>query len=226
MKLLLVEDDQHLGDLIKQDLVESGFTVDLATDGKSGEFMGFTEDYDIIVLDLGLSKLLGLDILKMWRLNGLNTPVLILTNQDNWYHRVDSFKAGADDYLGKPYRIETLLSRLNGMNKSDKGDSQVAQYSTAGVESFGLYLNEDNKTVTNDHVVYNLTPIEYMLLKLFLSNPNILLTKSRLIESLYELDSDPDSNVLEVYISRLRQKIGKHRIVTRRSQGYTFKDSI
>jgi DNA-binding response OmpR family regulator len=87
-------------------------------------------------------------------------------------------------------------------------------------------LNEDNKTVTNDHVVHDLTPIEYMLLKLFLSNPNVLLTKSRLIESLYEMDTDPDSNVLEVYISRLRQKIGKHRIVTRRSQGYIFKDSI
>lgn len=224
MKLLLVEDDHNLGNLMKHDLVQSGFTVDLATEGKSGEFMGFSKDYDIIVLDLGLSKLLGLDILKTWRINGLTTPVLILSNHDDtWSNRLDAFNDGVDDYVEKPSRTQTLISRLNGMNNCDKGDSQIAETSTAGIDAFGLYLNEDNKTVTNDNIVHDLTPIEYLLLKLFLSNPNILLTKSRLIESLYQLDTDPDSNVLEVYISRLRQKIGKHRIITRRSQGYMFK---
>lgn len=225
MKLLLVEDDHNLGNLMKHDLVQSGFTVDLATEGKSGEFMGFSKDYDIIVLDLGLSKLLGLDILKTWRINGLTTPVLILSNHDDtWSNRLDAFNDGVDDYVEKPSRTQTLISRLNGMNNCDKGDSQIAETSTAGIDAFGLYLNEDNKTVTNDNIVHDLTYIEYVLLKLFLLNPNKLLTKSKLIESVYELDSDPDSNVLEVYISRLRQKIGKHRIITRRSQGYMFKD--
>ena len=225
MKLLLVEDDHNLGNLMKHDLVQSGFTVDLATEGKSGEFMGFSKDYDIIVLDLGLSKLLGLDILKTWRINGLTTPVLILSNHDDtWSNRLDAFNDGVDDYVEKPSRTQTLISRLNGMNNCDKGDSQIAETSTAGIDAFGLYLNEDNKTVTNDNIVHDLTYIEYVLLKLFLLNPNKLLTKSKLIESLYELDSDPGSNVLEVYISRLRQKIGKHRIITRRSQGYMFKD--
>lgn len=225
MKLLLVEDDHNLGNLMKHDLVQSGFTVDLATEGKSGEFMGFSKDYDIIVLDLGLSKLLGLDILKTWRINGLTTPVLILSNHDDtWSNRLDAFNDGVDDYVEKPSRTQTLISRLNGMNNCDKGDSQIAETSTAGIDAFGLYLNEDNKTVTNDNIVHDLTYIEFVLLKLFLLNPNKLLTKSKLIESVYELDSDPGSNVLEVYISRLRQKIGKHRIITRRSQGYMFKD--
>lgn len=220
MKLLLVEDDKHLGKLIKRDLVKAGFTVDLATEGKTDEFMGSTEDYDIIVLDLGLPNLLGLDLLKIWREKGLTTPILILTSRDNWYNRTDYFKADADECLGKPFHIEELLARLNVIIKRSKGDSQKH------IEATGLYLDENNKTVTHDSVVHDLTPIEYMLLRLFLLNPNKLLTKSRLIESLYELDSDPGSNVLEVYISRLRQKIGKQRIVTRRNQGYLFKDNL
>lgn len=220
MKLLLVEDDKHLGKLIKRDLVKAGFTVDLATEGKTDEFMGSTEDYDIIVLDLGLPNLLGLDLLKIWREKGLTTPILILTSRDNWYNRTDYFKADADECLGKPFHIEELLTRLNVIIKRSKGDSQKH------IEATGLYLDENNKTVTHDSVVHDLTPIEYMLLRLFLLNPNKLLTKSRLIESLYELDSDPGSNVLEVYISRLRQKIGKQRIVTRRNQGYLFKDNL
>jgi len=225
MKLLLVEDDPYLGKLIKQDLVKSGFAVDLAIEGESSEFMRAAENYDIIVLDLGLPKLLGLDLLKMWRQNGLTTPVLILTAQNNWYNRIDSFKAGANDYLDKPFRLETLLSRLNTMIKDDK-KSLVAnkESSTTGIEAFGLYLDENNKTVTNDNVAHDLTPVEYMLLRLFFLNPNKLLTKAKLIESLYELDSDPDSNVLEVYISRLRQKVGKQRIITRRNQGYVFRE--
>lgn len=220
MKLLLVEDDQHLGKLIKQDLVKSGFTVDLAMDEKSGELMGSTEDYDIIVLDLGLPDLLGLDLLKIWRKKGLTTPILILTARDNWYNRADGLKAGADDYLGKPFHIEELLTRLNIIIKRSKSESLKR------IEACGLSLDENNKTVTHDNVVHDLTPIEYMLLRLFFLNPNKLLTKSKLIESLYELDSDPGSNVLEVYISRLRQKIGKQRIITRRNQGYLFKDSV
>lgn len=220
MKLLLVEDDQHLGKLIKQDLVKSGFAVDLAIEGESGEFMGATENYDIIVLDLGLPKLSGIDILKIWRQNGLDTPVLVLTARDSWYDRVDGFEAGADDYLGKPFHIEELLARLNAILKRSKGRSPRR------IEAFGLCLDEDNKTVTQNDIVHNLTPIEFMLLRLFLLNPNKLFTKSRLIESLYELDSDPDSNVLEVYISRLRQKIGKQKIITRRNQGYLFKDTV
>ncbi|MEY3280331.1 MAG: hypothetical protein RL674_316, partial [Pseudomonadota bacterium] len=121
MKLLLVEDDQHLGALIKQDLVKSGFAVDLAIEGEQGEFMGSTENYDIIVLDLGLPKLSGLDVLKAWRKNGLDTPVVVLTARDNWYDRVDGFEAGADDYLGKPFHIEELLARLNAVIKRSKG---------------------------------------------------------------------------------------------------------
>lgn len=217
MKLLLVEDDQHLGALIKQDLVKSGFAVDLAIEGEQGEFMGSTENYDIIVLDLGLPKLSGLDVLKAWRKNGLDTPVVVLTARDNWYDRVDGFEAGADDYLGKPFHIEELLARLNAGIKRSKG------HLSTKIEALGLCLDEANKTVTQEDIVHNLTPIEFMLLRLFLLNPDKLFTKSRLLESLYELDSDPDSNVLEVYISRLRQKIGKDRIITRRNQGYLFK---
>jgi two-component system OmpR family response regulator len=218
MRLLLVEDDQYLGTLIKQDLIKSGFTVDLVNEGKSGEFMGSTENYDIVVLDLGLPILSGLEVLKIWRKNGLDMPVLVLTARDNWYDRVDGFDAGADDYLGKPFHIEELLARINAIIKRSKG------HSPRRIDVLGLSLDEDNKTVRQNNVLHNLTPIEYMLLRLFLLNPNKLLTKSRLLESLYEVDSDPDSNVLEVYISRLRQKIGKHRIITRRNQGYLFKD--
>ena len=150
---------------------------------------------------------------------GLFTPVLVFSAQNNGENRAD-FKTDDNDYLGNTFHIEELLARLNVIIKRSKEDAPIY------IDAFGLYLDENNKTVTNDNVVHDLTPIEYMLLRLFLLNPNQLFTKSKLIESLYELDFDPSSNVLEVYISRLRQKIGKQRIVTRRNQGYLFKNGV
>jgi len=219
MKLLLVEDDQHLGKLIKQDLTNAGFIVDLAVAEKSSECIGTSDDYDMILLDAGLPNSSGLDILKIWQKKGLFTPVLVFSAQNNGENRAD-FKTDDNDYLGNTFHIEELLARLNVIIKRSKEDTPIY------IDAFGLYLDENNKTVTNDNVVHDLTPIEYMLLRLFLLNPNQLFTKSKLIESLYELDFDPSSNVLEVYISRLRQKIGKQRIVTRRNQGYLFKNGV
>lgn len=215
--MLVVEDDALLGERLKKDLGHAGFAVDLTNNGVDAEFMGSVEPYDAVVLDLGLPQRSGLEVLRNWRQQRNAVPVIVLTARDAWHEKVDGFKAGADDYLGKPFHIEELVARLNAVIRRGHGQS------SGDLAVAGLTLNEEHQSVTNaagDVMV--LTGIEFRLLRYFMLHPGQILSKSHLTEHVYEFDADKDSNVIEVYINRLRQKVGKDLIVTRRGQGYVF----
>lgn len=214
---MLIEDDPLLRDSLRADLVGAGYAVDTAADGVTAEFLGATENYDAAVLDLGLPGLPGLEVLRRWRAAGLALPVIILTARDAWYEKVDGLKAGADDYLGKPFHVEELLARLQAVLKRRYGLVQPR------LAMFGLELDEERQTVVIDGARSEaLTAIEFRLLRYFMLNPGKVLSKGCLMEHVYAGESDPGSNVLEVYVNRLRRKLGKDLIATRRSQGYVF----
>jgi DNA-binding response OmpR family regulator len=217
MRLLLVEDDTPLRERLRVVLRQAGFAVDTAGDGHEAEFLGREVPYDVVVLDLGLPGKGGLDVLRAWRDAGQRVPVLVLTARDAWYERVDGFKAGADDYLGKPFHVEELVVRLNALLRRTRAASAEA------VAGFGLRLDDDRQVaIKQDGEVVPLTGTEYRLLRYFMLNAGKLLSKARLTEHVYELDADKDSNVIEVYINRLRQKLGRDVVQTRRGQGYVF----
>jgi DNA-binding response OmpR family regulator len=204
--------------LLKRDLAKAGFAADLADNGRDGEILGNIEPYDVIVLDLGLPQKSGLEVLQAWRKKKNNVPVIILTARDAWHERVDGFKAGADDYLGKPFHTEELVARISALVKRSK--IQTSGMLTAG----SLSLDEEKQLVkTDDGLEFELTGTEFRLLRYFMLNTNKILSKTQLTEHVYDYDSDKDSNVIEVYVKRLRQKLGKDIIETRRGQGYIFK---
>jgi two-component system OmpR family response regulator len=220
MRLLLVEDDAELGPQLKTALQQAGYAVDLATDGLDAEALGDIEPYDLAVLDLGLPKRPGLEVLANWRRRGNRLPVVVLTARGSWQEKVEGFKAGADDYIGKPFQIEELLARIGAVLKRSQGASVGA------LSLDGLTLDEDKQLVRlPDGTECALTGTEFRLLRYFMLHPGQVLSKTRLTEHVYEYDADRDSNVIEVYINRLRQKIGLERIQTRRGQGYVFMDS-
>lgn len=218
MRLLLVEDDTSLANMLRKNLEAAGFAVDVASNGIDAEFMGNEGIYDIVVLDLGLPQRSGLDVLQNWRAKSNAVPVLILTARDAWHERVDGFKAGADDYLGKPFHVEELVARLNALlHRVRKQPGGILAVS-------GLSLDEDRQSVvTQDGTSISLTGTEFRLLRYLVLHPGRILSKSVLTEHVYDFDSDKDSNVIEVYIKRLREKLGKDCIETRRGQGYVFK---
>lgn len=220
MRLLLVEDDSELIATLRKPLKDAGYAVDVAKDGIEGEYLGNENIYDIAILDLGLPKRNGLEVLSNWRKENNKLPVIILTARDTWQERVDGFKIGADDYIGKPFHVEELLVRITALLHRSK------QSPGGSLKSGDLVLDEDKQTVTTeDGETHTLTGTEFRLLRYFLLNAGHVLSKSRLTDHLYNLDSDKDSNVIEAYIKRLRKLLGKERIETRRGQGYIFKES-
>lgn len=221
MRLLFAEDDKELTATLTKDLEEAGYAVDLAGNGLEAEYLGKESLYDIVILDLGLPQRNGLEVLRHWREAGITTPVIILTGRDSWPERVDGFKAGADDYVCKPFYVEELLARINAvLQRSHKiVPSHI-------IRKAGLSLDSLTQTlITEAGITHTLTNTEYRLLRYFMMNPGRILAKSQLQEHVYDFDSDKDSNVIEVYIKRLRQMIGKNLIETRRGQGYLFKDT-
>ncbi len=219
MRLLLVEDDQKLVDYLKSDLSKAGFAVDTANNGLDGEYLGDSEPYDVVVLDLGLPQKSGIDVLQGWRARENPVPVICLTSRDQWYERVDGFKSGADDYLGKPFHIEELIARIRALISRKHGN--VSNY----IRSQSLRLDEDaQQVVLEDDTVYALTGTEFRLLRYMMLNGGKILSKSNLSEHVYDHASERDSNLIEVYIRRLREKIGNKMILTKRGQGYVFKD--
>ncbi len=217
MRILLVEDDRALAEELRERLRQEGFAVDAADNGIDAEHLGREEAYDAIVLDLGLPGRPGLDVLRNWRGAELHTPVLILTARDAWYEKVEGFKAGADDYLAKPFHTEELLARLQALIR------RSTVHEGGGLEGFGLQLDEERQTVTReDGTTLELTGTEFRLLRYLMLHPGKVLSKSRLTDHIYEYDADRDSNVIEVYVNRLRHKLGKDLIKTKRGQGYIF----
>lgn len=220
MRLLLVEDDSELSASLIKSLDAAGYAVDLAENGVDGEYLGNENIYDMVVLDIGLPQRNGLEVLNNWRSNNNTLPVIILTARDSWQERVDGFKAGADDYLGKPFHVEELLARIKALLHRSK------QTPAGTLKACGLQLDEERQTVTTeDGEIHSLTGTEFRLLRYFLLNPGHVLSKSVLTEHIYNFDSDKDSNVIEAYIKRLRKLLGKERIETRRGQGYVFRET-
>jgi two-component system OmpR family response regulator len=217
MRLLLVEDDAALNHKLKTALTQAGFAVDVTENGVDAERMGEVEPYDIVVLDLGLPERSGLEVLRAWRAHGNTVPVLVLTARDAWHERVDGLRAGADDYLGKPFYVEELIARLNALIR------RSAMHEGGALCVGNITLDEAQQAIVMpDKTTIALTGIEFRLLRYFMLHPGQVLSKSRLTEHIYDWDADHDSNVIEVYVKRLRQKCGKELIQTRRGQGYVF----
>jgi len=220
MRLLLAEDDESLVATLKKDLESAGYAVDVADNGVDAEFMGNELTYDVAILDLGLPRKNGTEVLKSWRGNNNSLPVIVLTARNAWHERVDGFKAGADDYLGKPFHTEELLARITALLH------RSSQQPGGQLNVLGLKLDEAQQTVeTENGEIHKLTGVEYRLLRYFLLNPGHVLSKTRLTEHVYDFDSEKDSNVIEVYVRRLRQLLGNNRIETRRGQGYVFRNN-
>lgn len=215
MRLLLVEDDPDLGLSLQTELKEEGYVVDWVQDGGEAEFQGSIEPYDLIVLDLGLPTMSGLAVLKSWRANSYKVPVLILTARDTWHERVEGLEAGADDYLGKPFHSEELLARIRSILKRSHG------HAPGRLRVGDLVLDESTQTVTlGTDTFISLSATEFRMLRTFMLHPGQLLSKSHLAEHVYDAEHDVDTNLIEVYINKLRRKLGQERIVTRRGQGY------
>jgi DNA-binding response OmpR family regulator len=217
MRLLLVEDNVPLADELLAGLTRQGYAVDWLADGRDADYQGGSEPYDLIVLDLGLPGKPGLEVLRAWRGRGVATPVLILTARDSWAERIEGLKAGADDYLTKPFHPEELSLRIQALLRRAHG---VANQPL--LEAGGLSLDEGRQRCLKDDREIELTAGEFRLLRYFMLHPGQLLSKTQLTEHLYDGETERDSNVIEVHINRLRGKLGRDLIQTRRGQGYRF----
>ena len=217
MRLLLVEDNVALVDELMPLLQRSGYAVDWLVDGRDAAVRASDNPYDIIVLDLGLPGRDGINILQEWRANAMNVPVLVLTARDTWVERIEGLKAGADDYLAKPFHPQELVLRLQALiRRTHNATTQPV------LEAGGIKLDEERHCVITAGSRIELTGAEFQLLRYFMLHPGKLMTRSLLAEHLYDNERERDSNVIEVLINRLRGKLGRSVIETRRGQGYRF----
>lgn len=214
MRLLIVEDDRDLNRQLASALEAAGYAVDRAYDGEEGWFLGDTEPYDAIVLDLGLPKRDGVSVLEAWRAAGRTIPVIILTARDRWSDKVRGFDAGADDYVAKPFHMEEVLARLRALLR------RAAGHATNEFVAGPLRLDARTGRVTVNGALIKLTSHEYRLLAYLMHHAGRIVSRSELIEHLYEQDFDRDSNTIEVFVGRLRKKLGVDVIQTARGLGY------
>lgn len=214
MRILCIEDDPLLAEQISTALSDAGFSVDLSLDGREGEFLGATENYAGTILDLGLPQMDGLDVLKSWRAGGITMPVLILTARDTWADKVAGFRAGADDYVLKPFRMDEIVLRLQTLIR------RAAGHATAEICSGSLCVDLTTGLATIEGMPLKLTAFEAKLLRYFMLHKGRIVTRTQLAEQMYDRDTDRDFRSLEVMIGRLRRKIGEGRIETRRGEGY------
>ncbi len=214
MRALVVEDDPRIARDLEAALAGAGFRVERAADGETAWFLGDTEDYDLVVLDLGLPRMDGLAALKRWRANGRETPVLVLSARGTWAERVDGINAGADDYLPKPFRIEELIARARALVRRSAGRGGAVQ------ELGGLVIDTTRMTVTLDGRPVDLSGLEYRLLTCLALQPGRVTPPAELLEQLYGDDDAREANALEALVARLRRKLGAGVIGTRRGFGY------
>ena len=214
MRLLVVEDDRDLNRQIVTALEGAGYAVDRAYDGEEGWFLGDTEPYDAIVLDIGLPKRDGVAVLEAWRKAGRGMPVLILTARDRWSDKVQGFDAGADDYVGKPFHMEEVLARLRALLRRSAG------HATSELIAGPVRLDARAGRVSVNGASVKLTSHEYRLLSYLMHHVGRIVSRSEIVEHLYDQDFDRDSNTIEVFVGRLRRKLGVDIIQTVRGLGY------
>lgn len=220
MRVLVIEDNRELARQLSHTLHNALYAVDVALDGEEGQFLGETEPYDAVVLDLGLPKRDVLSVLEHWRDRGIDIPVLILTSRDTWREKVTGLRAGADDYLSKPFEFEEMLARLEAIMRRHTGHASPILRSPEG----RVRLDTSSARVSLDGNLVELTALEYRLLEYLMQHADKTVSKTELTEHIYEQDFDRDSNVIEVLVNRLRKKFYPELIQTRRGLGYQLQD--
>jgi len=218
MRILVVEDDPDLSRQLKDALKDVGYAVDVAKDGEEGHFLGDTEPYDAVVLDLGLPLIDGVSVLQKWRADGKTFPVLILTARDQWSEKVAGFDAGADDYLTKPFHAEELMARLRALLR------RAAGHTTDTIDIGDLSVDNRSARAFVNGMSIKLTSHEFRLLSYMATHRGRVISRTELVEHIYDQDFDRDSNTIEVFVGRLRRKIGTDRIETVRGLGYRLID--
>ena len=216
MRLLIVEDEPTLGKQLKSTLEGAGYAVDLATDGEDGHYLGSTENYDAIILDLGLPEIDGLTVLDRWRKEGKVTPVLVLTARDSWSDKVAGLDGGADDYMAKPFQTQELIARLRALIRRASGNAS----SELIAGDVRLDTRSGRVTLAGDPV--KMTAQEYKLLSYLIHHKGKVVSRTELIEHIYDQDFDRDSNTIEVFVTRIRKKLGQNVITTIRGLGYSL----
>jgi DNA-binding response OmpR family regulator len=216
MRVLVVEDEQRIAADIGATLKSAGYVVETVGDGEEAWFLGDTEDYDLIVLDLGLPKMDGLAVLKRWRSAGRTIPVLVLTARGAWAERVEGIDAGADDYLPKPFHMEELVARARALIRRSAGHGGPI------IEAGRLSLDTRQMRVTAGGVPVSLTPLEYRLVAYLMHHRGRTVPTPELLEHLYGNDDAREANALEALVARLRKKLGPQSIETRRGFGYAI----
>jgi two-component system, OmpR family, response regulator len=214
MRVLVVEDEASLAKQVNSSLTEAGFVVDHAANGERADFLAQTEQYDAIVLDLGLPKIDGLTLLRNWREAGLATPVLVLTARGSWHDKVRGIDSGADDYVSKPFRIEEVLARLRGLIRRASG------HLTPELRAGNVTLDSRRSSVTLNGAPVKLTSHEFRVVSYLMHHRGRVVSQAELTEHIYSQDFDRDSNTVEVFIARLRRKLGASFIETVRGLGY------
>jgi two-component system OmpR family response regulator len=219
MRVLVVEDDTQISRQLVRALESHGYVADTALNGEDAKHLGQTESYDAIILDLGLPVLDGISVLQSWRQQGMKSPVLVLTARSTWTEKVKGLRAGADDYLAKPFHMEELVARVEALIRRDKG--AVRMLLTCG----DVQLDAATGQVTRQGEAVTLTALEHRLLTYMMHRPGAIISKAELTEHIYDQSFDKDSNVIEVLVNRLRKKFGADFIKTRRGLGYMVGDA-
>jgi two-component system OmpR family response regulator len=218
VRVLVVEDESTLSAQLASALADAGYAVDCAADGERADFLGQTEQYDAVVLDLGLPLVDGLTVLRRWREAGLSVPVLVLTARGSWHEKVQGIDGGADDYVSKPFRVEEVLARLRALIRRAGG------HVTAELRSGSLVLDPRAARVTVAGTPVRLTSHEYRVLAYLMHQRGRIVPQTELSDHIYSQDLDRDSNTVEVFIARLRRKLGAGCIETVRGFGYRMGD--
>lgn len=220
MRILVVEDEMHLREQIKSALEKKGYSVDLAIDGEEGRYYGTEYQYDVAIIDLGLPKVSGIDLIKELRQQDINYPILILTARGHWQDKVDGLEAGADDYVVKPFEMEEVFARLNALIRRSAGHAKPV------VSVGGIELDTAAQKVLLNGAAVELTSFEYKVLEYLMLPPGEVVSKTVLTEHIYAQDFDRDSNTIEVFVGRLRKKLDPDNqlkpIETLRGRGYRF----